>query len=290
MSARAKSLSRQNRSDGELNYFWDKEHQDPEVEFWRGDYSLYDTVNAYEEGRVFEFTGENTDKLKQLKGEIMVRLKITKQEIFKIGELLHIAKRICREERIRFQVWITENFDFSYETALNFMNVFKQCIGFQEIAVDIPTSILYKISSPSFPDELREYLLMQGNLEKMTNGKFKQLITKYKEGGIESVEEEITELNRSVLIYRQINYTFDMFENALRLLRDLQFKIECRGGPKINAIIGFEDQVKFQEPEAAEISTKLYDTLKNAVSSLDATRKECTGIMNNYIDKVKEKM
>lgn len=251
--------------------------------------SVYATVQEYEQETMFMYAGyETKDKLLHIVKQIKARIKITKQEIFKIGELLCMAKKECQQEAISFKEWIGENFDFSYETANNFMNVFKQCLGTRNIALQVPTSILYKISSSSFPDTLRDYLFAKGNLEKMTNGELKKLIEKYKKGGIEAVEKDITELNRGNLIFRQSNYTFDMCENALRTLQGLKRQIENQGGT--GGLINFDEQTTWQQPEASEVNSKLHNALNTSIQTLETALSESRYIINDYMQGIEEIM
>jgi len=253
-------------------------------------FSIYDIADNFEDGRTFEFASYSPEtKLSDLAAEIKIRIQITQQEIFKIGELLTIAKKVCQEEKIGFKEWIDDNLDFSYETAVNFMHVFTYCFGFISIAMKTPISILYKLSTPSFPEELRDYLFEQGNLSKMTNGQLVTLVNKYKEGGIEAIEDDIIEIGRAKLIERQTNYTLDICENALHNLELLKAKIETRGDERFKAIIPFDDQIKDQEPEAAEISTKLYSAISSAVESLQSALFESRVILYDYTENLKEK-
>ena len=57
-----------------------------------------------------------------------------------------------------FENWCKEKFSFSKQTANNFMNVYIRCLGRPEIVRTLNKSILYKLASPNFPDELRENL------------------------------------------------------------------------------------------------------------------------------------
>jgi hypothetical protein len=273
---------------GDIEYFIEKEQKDPGsgdiLSHWN---SLYDLALWREEQRVLGFEGwEPSVKLDQIKEEIKIRTKININEIFKIGELLWMAKKVCQESGTGFKEWINDNFDFSYETANNIMSVFKQCYTIRDIAMKIPISILYKISSPSFPDELRDYLLDKGNLEKITNGTFKKLTEKYRTGGIKAIENDVEELRESALVYRQTLFTFDICESALRTLIDLKFKIESR----YSKYMAYEDQVKGQQPIASDINSKLYESVTKAIELLDTAKSESTELLNNYWESVKEKM
>lgn len=268
---------------------------DPEPYFFETEkmygfrHSIYDEVQELENVTTFQLDGMDTeDKLKHIKHEIELRIKITNLEIFNIGELLHKAKKICQEQKILFKDWISENLDFSYETAHNFMNVFKYCLGHRQIALNVPTSILYRCGSPSFPDELRELLFTQGKLEKWSNGKFKKVIEKYKEGGIEAVEAEIEEFSRGSLIYRQCKYNIDLTQHYAYSLCELRHKIMLRGKEKL--FTDFEIEVTQDQPEASEVNVKLFNAIDAAYNLVHDALKESRQIMNTYERMIVDKM
>ena len=103
-------------------------------------------------------------QLSHIKEAIKIHTKLTALEIFKIGRLLTLAKQICWENKISFGKWFQENCKFSYKTAINFMHVYKYSLAIISIAINIPPSILYKICTPGFPEELREFYLNKGTL------------------------------------------------------------------------------------------------------------------------------
>jgi hypothetical protein len=247
-------FKRTRTSSGDDSYHYQKEQIRYSGVFGK---TLYDLATKAEIKGAFELDGLEPEKqLKLIIEEIQIRIKITKQEIFIIGELLCMAKRVCQQATIGFQDWIKGNFDFSYETAKNFMNVHKQCMGFREMAIHMPTSILYKISEPGFPEELREHLITNGNLEKMTNGHFKKLTQKYKEGGFEAIENDIEEINQNNTLCRQTSYTLDICENSYRVLEELRIKVGRRPKPDIEL------------PEAGEINTNLILAIEEASTIL----------------------
>lgn len=273
---------------GPLTYYYENDvNEDSESGIRR---SLYSDAESCEWNRAFELPSLSPEnQLDRLKGEIAVRIKITKNEIFKIGELLISAKKICQQEGIKFQEWISNNLDFSYETANNFMNVYKQCLGVRSIAMNLSPSILYQISAPSFPDELRKYLFDSEQLNEITNGRLKEITRKYKEGGFEAIQDDIEELNRGLLIQKQSLHTLDMVENALRTLEALKEKIEKRGQSQ-RLFIPFENLIKTDEPEAFEVNSKLISALKSAIDLLDKARKESVDILANFESKLFEKV
>lgn len=189
--------------------------------------------------------------LDSIEDEIRVHTRITQREIFIIGELLFIAKDICRQRNIRFKTWVNESFDFSYETAKNFMNVFRNCVGWQEMAEGIPISILYQVASPGFPDQLREYLYDRGGLEKISGTGFKRLLQKYREGDIDGVERYLDDLGASYTTKEQIKHN-------LGLVKELQQRINELNSTVFNR--------SCSDDEAQEIQLQLSDALSESWS------------------------
>ena len=92
----------------------------------------------------------------------------------------------------------TFRMDTNYDTANNFINVYKRLFGHQELVEKVKSSILYKISAPSFPEELTEYLLSRGGLREITNKKLDELVKLYREEGLDAIEpifEKVAENN-----------------------------------------------------------------------------------------------
>lgn len=243
--------------------------------------SIYAEVMELERSRLMRLDDNSSDiQLDLISKEIKTRIKITQYEIFKIGELLCLAKRNCQKAGTGFQKWIEDNFDFSLKTANNFMNVFEQCMGIREIAMKLSPSILYEFSAPSFPEELKEYLLTEGNLEKITHGKFKELTRKYKEGGIEAIKNDMGQIDYNYKIFQQTQFTFTMFNKALGALEELAEKI----------LGNFYHEELFPEhmhPEASEIVTKLTTALNNSIGELNSAIQESKVLLDKYDKDIK---
>lgn len=246
--------------------------------------TLYETANRLKDWNTFE-----TPMLEQIGNEIKIRIKITKQEIFRIGELLHLAKDICYQQGLEYKQWISDNFDFSYETAHNFVSVYLQCLCYRDIAMQVPASILYKISQRGFDKELRKHLFEGGHLEEMTGQRLKGIVDKYKEGGLEAVKDDLKEIREGNMIISQLRYTFDMCENALRTLDDLRIKIETRGGTK-EGVVDYTILLKEQHPLAAEINEALHVRLLLSMTELEGTINDAKQKVTEFIDLNKDKM
>jgi hypothetical protein len=268
-------------NDAPVNYYCDEDFKDPNPNWLNG--TLYEKADNLAWKRRFGKNGlDPENQLVAIRDEIKIRVKITKNEIFKIGELLIYAKNICQQTGKKFQEWISNNFDFSYETANNFMNVYKYCLGTRWIAMNVKSSILYKIATPGFPEELRQLLFDTEQLDEMTNGRLREITSRFKEGGFEAIKDDIEELNRGRLIVKQSCDTLDIVEHALRVLEDLKDKIEERGRPyDSNVKIAFEAQIKTDEPEAFQVNSKLISALHSAIEILDKAQTESMEILNN---------
>lgn len=154
------------------------------------------------------------DKLDDLAAEIKLRGKICKREIFKVGELLTEAKRLTGHGN--FKQWVEDNCDFSYETANNFMNAYKYCLGYFEFLETIPSSIIYMVSSPNFPSDLREYLFTTGEIKLINvRDELRDLLEKYKNSEIDFTSPE---LNKLFKVKRDDN----AFNHYINLLDSLQ--------------------------------------------------------------------
>lgn len=251
--------------------------------------SIYEEANQHEDIELFEIDGFNTeDQLQSIAEQIRVRTKISQREIFKIGGLLCRAKQICIKDQIGFKDWIDKTFDFCYKMANNFMNVHKYCLIYQNAAVQIPRSILYKISAPNFPEELRQYVFETADFDELTNKKFAKLKKKYDEDGLEALDGHIKEMSRAELVKRQIASRLDLTENILRKMKQLNDKF--RAGIYGQELVAFEVQMDSLEPEASEISKSLYRVIEQSYNAIKKALKEAEQERNKFADEVLDKV
>ena len=97
--------------------------------------------------------------VQQRTGEIRERLRRSAQDVWEIGQKLADVR--SRLKYGQFLTWIKAEFGWSQRTAYNFINVY-ETFGdrFANLAkVNIATSLLYQLASPSVPEELREQIL-----------------------------------------------------------------------------------------------------------------------------------
>jgi len=278
-------FSKNSRPEGQTLYNFEHEKYKATARFKIE--SIYDEAKFYEDIELFGLDGlEPESQLDTIVRLVKYKTRITQYEIFKIGDLLCKAKKVCLKNKVGFKDWISKNFDFSYETANNFMNVCRNCFHRIDVALHIPPSILYKISSSSFPDKLREYLFEEGNLKEITGGELENLMNRYEEGGLEAVQEDVEEISRISLADRQIRRRFDLIENYLRNL--YQIKTTYQRG--YNKLFPLEDQLKHLEPEAASLSQELNDAIENSYKLLNNALVKAKNRHILLLDRAKELM
>lgn len=232
---------------------------------------LYDLAYKLEIKGSYDLEELNDDeKLSRIVEVIKIRTKITALEAFKIGRLLHIAKSICNSKHIRFRKWITENFDFSYETGINFVHVYQNCLGMVDVAVHLPLSLLYKISQPSFPKELREFLFTQQNISSITVVNLKDLSDRYKKGGFEAIRESVEKWNFEFDIYEQTRFVIDRCKGLVNEMKSNKYQIMNKYG------YYKEDRFIQKDRELLPISNEINKKLLNAIH-------EGIGILENAI-------
>ncbi|WP_028574539.1 DUF3102 domain-containing protein [Desulfonatronovibrio hydrogenovorans] len=221
------------------------------------------------------------ERLDLLATEIKYRIKLTKHHIFTIGELLYEARIMLSG---KYQAWVEETFDFSYHTANNFMNVYEQLLGHKDIVEKIPASILYKLATKSFPEDLRQFLIASGLLDKMTNKHFDEVVSKYKDQGFEAVKKEFNCLHRKTRIYEQVNYNLNQLNAAIKALEKSRANIEQYGQSRNNY---------GEDPDADKINWKISDTLDEIAKQLKLAWSENTQALRNLLDvdskEIKEK-
>lgn len=117
--------------------------------------------------------------IQQRTGEIRERLRRSAQDVWEIGQKLSDVR--SRLKYGQFLTWIKAEFGWSQRTAYNFINVY-ETFGdrFANLAkVNIATSLLYQLASPSVPEELRSQILRAAEQgETMTAKELKATIQK----------------------------------------------------------------------------------------------------------------
>ncbi|MFP8489273.1 hypothetical protein ACKGJO_09220 [Gracilimonas sp. Q87] len=254
------------------------------------DKSINDAIKQHEDIETFEMAGYCADdQLQCIAEQIRLRTKRTKSDIFTTGELLYKAKDICLRYKRGYKKWFNkQDIDFSYETGQNYVHVFEQCFSNKNIALQIPRSILYELSAPSFPEQLREFLFEQGNFDEIKDGELKNLKKKYEDGGIEAVQGDIKELNRTELVKRQVHSRLDLIKTHLNKLNKLKDKF--RAGMYGKEVVEFDVQLEWLEPEASEISKTLYKEIELAYDNVDKAVIEAEQQLDKLADEILEQV
>lgn len=126
------------------------------------DSAFADSKRAFNErgSRVLQFdeSGDIESYFESASKEIHFRAGAIKNHIVEIGGLLVDVKQKMRSKKsYDFKKWVdSDNCPFSHSTALNYMRVYRFCAGAPELVNKFKPSVLYKLSAPSFPEELRE--------------------------------------------------------------------------------------------------------------------------------------
>jgi len=146
---------------------------------------------------IHSLRGENKGLyIESVAEEIHLRLNSIKKQIFEIGGLLYSVKRLV--EKGTFCDWIKDNFPFSHKTANNYMNVYKACLGLPEIVDMFKPSILYEITNPKFPEELREEIFssVKGQVVDLDKKELLEVLVKYQKGEIALKSSKVRNLIR----------------------------------------------------------------------------------------------
>ncbi len=123
--------------------------------------------------------------------EIKERLRDSVQATWDIGQrLVEVRDRLGYG---RFYSWLKVEFEWSPRTAYNYISVFesfKSCATFSQ--VEIATSALYLLASPSTPEEARSEALERAKLgETITRSKAKEIASKHKKSAKPKATEPV---------------------------------------------------------------------------------------------------
>lgn len=121
-------------------------------------------------------TLEQQQSIQQQTGEIRERLRRSAQDIWEIGQRLTVVRSQLKHGQ--FDTWLKVEFGWSRRTAYNFISVyeaFKDRANFAQL--DIATSALYLMSSPSTPPQVRDETLKRAlKGEKITHKTVRQAL------------------------------------------------------------------------------------------------------------------
>lgn len=184
-------------------------------------------------------------RINYLVSEINTHVRILKREPFIIGMLLCEVKQLVGHGS--FKKYIAATFDFSYETANNFMNVYYRCLGCPEIVDMLKVSTLYKICDRNFPEKLRQAVFEEVKASKLeiTDSGVNSLIDRYKNGTIDIDNPKLEKL------FPLVNLT-DKLAVYLRHLNSCYNEVNKWSGifEKLNKTLTLEfgeDPIKLEE-------------------------------------------
>ena len=116
-----------------------------------------ESYQALEERNRWELWLEKGDialAMRSMEKELRLLTGSTNEQMFRMGEILVAAKKIVGHGK--FGDWIKNNVPFSERTANNYMNVYKMCLGQQELLEQFGRSALEEICKPNFAEDLRD--------------------------------------------------------------------------------------------------------------------------------------
>jgi hypothetical protein len=158
----------------------------------------------------FQNEPDNPQQLPLIIDEIKARAGNLKGHIFEIGKLLFEAKKLVGHGK--FKKWIEDHFEFSYQTANNFMNVYDNCLHLRPLVKLLDLSVLYQIASPKCPDDLRDLLIKAGEgLKGISGPKIKSIINRFIEKEIDLKSPEI----QGLIKYREDNYEYGKYTRLI---------------------------------------------------------------------------
>lgn len=204
------------------------------------------------------------DKLDDIKHEIITRGKITKSQIFQIGNLLNMAKKICQEHNRSYQQWVERSFDFSLKTAHNFVMFYQGCLAYPDIAQALPISSAYQVFSPSFPEEVKD--LLQALPVKLNSREVPVIKQKYDEGGIEAVEEHLSRTT-------QLSTEVQTLQSYLKQFRDISKQLTDTNGRLYDRFLG--KYYMDDKPETIRVGDSLHGEVFQAVEKLSSILDKC---------------
>jgi hypothetical protein len=230
---------------------------------------IYKEAQNVREERMLDCHKGNPDKqLIAIVEEVKLRIKITQQEIFFIGEMLTLAREILKQNKRSFSDWIDANFDFGYHTAINFCNVYTACVGFLPNIQHVKPSILYKISSKGFPKDLREILLFDDLLKDISNPELTEIYTEYQEKGFNAVKSRLQAMSHHTLTYEQCAPFIDN-------LRKTEYHLKCVE-EKISKDTGHTPKkwIKGASPIADEIEAIVIESIDQCLKIISEANQE----------------
>jgi len=208
--------------------------------------------------RVTSKSKKKYDPKKELSGiaeDIKTRNESVKGEMFEIGRLLCKAKDMLPKGD--FKPWVKSNFDFSYQTANNFMNVYRYCLRDKSIVSSVSSSVLYLIASKKFPSDLREYLFENADyLKGISNKDMRKVYKKFKAGKIDLESPEV----KALLKFKKGDKSNRDYQRRIRKCIKWIEKLE-------QAVVMITEKIQWPERPGTE-RTELTENYKKRIDEL----------------------
>lgn len=196
--------------------------------------------------------------------EIHLRIGSIKKNIFEVGKLLVDAKKILGKGK--FSDWVKNEVGVCQKTAINYMNIYKQCMGVPYLVEYFKPSVLYEICSPSFPEPLREELLNNAHgVHDYSRKEFLTVVAKFRKGEIDIKSDEVQNL-----LCKQKNQEFnDRYKAELYATKkDIEKRFETI--KKLNNLSSDSYLLlKKKNDDFKKIYDSIEEMFENLVSSVD---------------------
>ena len=160
-------------------------------------------------------------------------------------------------------------------SGINFMDVYEQCMGIQELIERVPRTILYQISAKSFPDELRTFIASDDEVGVMTQKEFKSVKELYKEGGMEAVLRTKKGVIDERYKAQQVRQILSMFKRASSSVNELNTLIRA----KITTESSANPLMDKLMPDEAEIINGLMTTLDESCDKMSGAIIEADNLL-----------
>lgn len=208
------------------------------------------------------------DKLPLIVNKIRKITSSVKLEIYQIGKLLVEAKDIIKHGD--FQKWIEDHFEFSHQAAVNFMNVYRCCLGRPDVVKTIKTSLLYQITAPGFPKDLREHIFKKKNqLNNIKNKKMHDIYLRFKNKELDLESPEVQQLfkkNKNKIVNKTYNKKVAIQIGKIKKLRDTVLsktaKFQWPVHPETNEVEVEDDQLEQAGKLIGEIVTSVNNLIR----------------------------
>lgn len=223
----------------------------------------------------YSLTGDKREEyLDSIKEELNARCKGLKHQIFEIGKLLFVVKKILPHGE--FKPWINDNFEFCYETALNYRKVYIACMGHPEIVKYFKPACLYVISKPDFPGGLREALFegVKGPVD-IKKKDLVQLALKFKKGELKITDKEVQDLlirQRDISLWEEYKIELKTLNQLIskRLERIVKLSRIQTVNPLIKTDTDEEEQIREeQQNKIIEQVEKFIEETDTMIKDLD---------------------